>query len=98
MNLPKTIRVAGVPIKLVREDLSDDECFGYYSHDRKAIFIDKSLLGKKLRDTIRHEMVEAALTLSGVGFCKRYEQEAIVRCMDDIFFPAWERFLKRFNQ
>ena len=45
--------------------------------------------------TIRHELMEAALLLSGVGFADRYEQEPIVRCMEEIFFPAWDTFLKR---
>jgi hypothetical protein len=39
--------------------------------------------------------MEAALLLSGVGFADRYEQEPIVRCMEEIFFPAWDTFLKR---
>jgi hypothetical protein len=44
---------------------------------------------------LRHEMVEASLLLSGVGWCDRYEQEAVVRCMDEVFFPAWERTRKK---
>jgi len=98
MPLPKTIHIAGVPIKIVVDDLSDDECFGYYSHDRKMIVISHVLVGKKLFDTVRHEMMEAALCLSGVGFCETMEQEAIVRCMEEVFFPAWDRFQKRMNR
>lgn len=98
MKIPKSITMAGVRLRVIRDDLSDDECFGFYSHDRKLIVLDKALTGKRLHDTIRHEMLEAALTLSGVGFCEIYEQEAICRCMDEIFFPAWDRFLARFNK
>jgi len=39
--------------------------------------------------------MEAALLLSGVGFSERYEQEAVVRCMEEIFFPAWDVIVKR---
>ena len=50
---------------------------------------------KALLATVRHEMMEASLLLSGVGFLESYEQEAVVRCMEEIFFPAWAQFLKR---
>jgi hypothetical protein len=39
--------------------------------------------------------MEASLCISGVGFCETFEQEAVVRCMDEVFFPAYERLLKR---
>ena len=40
-------------------------------------------------------MMEASLLISGVGFSDSYEQEAVVRCMEEIFFPAWEVILKK---
>ena len=89
--------MAGVRVRINFRDLGDDECYGLYSHRRKLITIDKSLKDKELINTIRHEMLHAALGISGLAFCESYEEEAIVRCMDEIFFPAWERFLKRFN-
>lgn len=45
--------------------------------------------------TLRHELMEASLCISGVGFCETFEQEAVVRCMDEVFFPAWDRLNKR---
>lgn len=97
MNTPKSITMAGIRVRIKFRDLGDDDCYGIYSHRRKLITIDKTLKGKELIDTIRHEMIHAALGISGLAFCEAYEEEAIVRCMDEIFFPAWERFLKRFN-
>ena len=97
MNTPKSISMAGIRVRIKFRDLGDDDCYGIYSHRRKLITIDKTLKGKELIDTIRHEMIHAALGISGLAFCEAYEEEAIVRCMDEIFFPAWERFLKRFN-
>ncbi len=94
MHLPKSIHVAGVPVKIIVDDLSDDDCFGFYSHDRKVIVISDSIKGKRLLETVRHEMMEASLCISGVGFCETYEQEAVVRCMEEVFFPAWDRFQK----
>tara|TARA_A100001037_G_scaffold74190_1_gene66420 strand:+ start:1700 stop:1999 length:300 start_codon:yes stop_codon:yes gene_type:complete len=97
MNIPKSITMAGIRVRIKFRDLGDDDCYGIYSHRRKLIIIDKTLKGKELLETIRHEMIHAALGISGLAYCEAYEEEAIVRCMDEIFFPAWERLLKRFN-
>ena len=95
MNLPKTIRIAGQIVKITKDNLSDDNLFGYYSHDRKTIFLSEALQEKEILTTLRHELMEASLCISGVGWCETYEQEAVVRCMDEVFFPAYERLLKR---
>lgn len=95
MTLPKSIRVAGLPIKIIRDNLSEDDCYGYYSHDRRAIVLEKTLTGEKLRTSFRHELMHAALNIAGIAFCKAMEEEAVIRCMDEVFFPAWERFTKR---
>ena len=98
MTVPKSITVGGVRVRSLLGDLGDDDCYGTYSHRRKLITIDKTLKGKDLHDTIRHEMLHASLAVSGLSYSESYEEEAIIRCMDEIYFPAWERFLKRFNQ
>ena len=98
MTVPKSITVGGVRVRIRLGDLGDDDCYGTYSHRRKLITIDKTLKGKDLHDTIRHEMLHASLAVSGLSYSESYEEEAIIRCMDEIYFPAWERFLKRFNQ
>ena len=95
MSLHKTIRVAGQTIKISRKNLSDDDCYGFYSHERKIIFIHNNLSNRDTLTTLRHELMEASLCISGVGFCETFEQEAVVRCMDEVFFPAYERLLKR---
>lgn len=96
MELPKTVSVAGKRIKLEVLPLSGEEPpYGLYFHDKKLIQINSNLRHKCLLETIRHEMMEASLLISGVGFLETYEQEAVVRCMEEIFFPAWALFLKR---
>ena len=96
MELPKTVTVAGKRIKLEVLPLSGEEPpYGLYFHDKKLIQINSNLRHKCLLETIRHEMMEASLLISGVGFLETYEQEAVVRCMEEIFFPAWALFLKR---
>ena len=102
MNLPKSIHIAGVRVKIVQEGLSDEDnrpkgyC-GYYSHERKTIVVDKNLNPKTTRDTVRHEMLHASLAFSGLDHLENFEEEALVRCIEEIFFPSWERFSKRFK-
>jgi hypothetical protein len=93
---PKTIPVAGRRVKLLFVEL--DETYGQYKHDQKIIEINKAISNADKLITIRHELMEASLLLSGVGFSERYEQEPIVRCMEEIFFPAWDAFLKRITK
>lgn len=92
MPLPKSVLIAGRRIKIKLAEL--DDCFGQYRHDDRVILINKEINGFMLKTTLRHEMLEASLLLSGVGWCENYEQEAVVRCIDEVFFPAWERIQK----
>jgi len=46
-------------------------------------------------ETLRHEMVHAALAVGGVSFSVEYDEEVIVRCLDSLFFPAWDKLTKR---
>ena len=96
MHLPKSISIAGRRVKLELVPFNGaSPDFGLYLHDKKTIEINKNLKGKTLLNTIRHEMMEASLLISGVGWLENYDQEAVVRCMEEIFFPAWESFLKK---
>ncbi len=99
MNFPKTVSIAGRRIRLVIEPFkgADSDTFGEYFHDDKLIQINAGLSDKDALETLRHEMMEASLLLSGVGYSERYEQEAVVRCMEEIFFPAWGVIVKRID-
>ena len=100
MKFPKTVNIAGRRISLVVEPFKgiDSDTFGEYFHDDKLIQINTGLSDKDALETLRHEMMEASLLLSGVGYSERYEQEAVVRCMEEIFFPAWDVALKRIER
>jgi len=97
MVIPKSVTLAGIRVRVQFRDLGDDDCYGLYSNRKKVITLDKSLKGKEMIETLRHEMIHAAFAISGLGYCERYEEEAIVRCMDEIFFPAWDRISKRIS-
>ncbi len=100
MDLPKTVSMAGISIRIVRADLSEDEVFGYWSLDRKTITIHKPLSGKRLKDTLRHEMLHAALDLSGVSFTEGgpFPDENVVRALESLFFVPWDRMQARLNK
>ena len=102
MTLPKSIHIAGVPVKIIKEDLSDENnrsngYYGYYSHERKTIVIDSSLKPADVKSTIRHEMLHASLAFSGLDRLDSFEEESLVVCIEELFFPEWERFCKRFK-
>jgi hypothetical protein len=97
MKFPKTVSIAGRRIRLVVKSFkgADSGTFGEYFHDEKLIQINTGLDDRVALETLRHEMMEASLFLSGLAWAERYEQEVIVRCMEEIFFPAWEAIFKR---
>jgi len=100
MKLPKTASIGGRRIKIIVESFkgADSGTFGEYSHDDKVIQINTGLSDDVILDTLRHEMMEASLFISGLAWAERYEQEPVVRCMEEIFFPAWEAILKRIKR
>ena len=65
------------------------ETFGHWNIDKQVIMV-----GPKAEadfwGTVRHEMEHAALEIGGVAYCERMEVEAVVRCLDHLFFPAWD--------
>jgi hypothetical protein len=87
----KSVSIAGYRIPVRVKDL--DDCYGRYLPDAKVIEIDRGTTkdAKLLRETLRHEMVEASLYLSGVAYSDTYSQEPIVRALDELFWPAWEK-------
>lgn len=94
----KSVSIAGHRIPIRVKDLED--CYGQYLPDSKVIELDKRTLKDKklLRETLRHEMIEAALYLSGVAYSEKYEQEPIVRALDELFWPAWTTASKRLDK
>lgn len=94
MKIPKSIMVGGARVKIQFKEL--DDAYGQFIYDKMRIELDIDLLNNPvtLRETLRHEMVEATLLISGVGWSEKYESEAVVRALDNIFWPAWDRVLR----
>jgi hypothetical protein len=94
MNFPKHISVGGLRVKItIVENLED---FGSFSLDDLTIAIRKGNT-KDMVDTLRHEMMHAAFAIGGIGHCKPFEEveEGVVRCLDHLFFPSWNRLLQQ---
>lgn len=89
MRLPRSVKIAGQSIKIKVGKLED--AYGQYEHDSRVIWISNAIKDERvIITTLRHEILEASLLISGVGWLEKYDQEAIVRCVDEIFWPAWE--------
>lgn len=89
MKLPRHIKIAGQTVKIKVGKL--DNTYGQYEHDSRTIWISNAIKDKRtIITTLRHEVLEASLLISGVGWAEKYDQECIVRCVDEIFHPAWE--------
>ena len=99
MKVPKTASIGGRRIKIVVEPFkgADSDTFGEYFHDDKLIQLNAGMTDSVTLLTLKHEVLEAALLISGVGFMDAYCQEAVVRCVEEIFDPAWAALFKRID-
>ena len=93
-QIPKDMKMAGRIIKIIIK--YDLESWGEYHADLKEIHISHRALVKRKTfiETIRHKMLHAALDICGLTYLKNYEEESIVRCIDNVFFPGWDKFRK----
>ena len=98
-RIPTSMPIAGQKIKIEVKDFNGD-LYGQFLFDKKTIDVDiKVAANKKLfMETMRHEVFEACLLLSGVGWGEKYDQEQIVRCMDEIYHPAMVRLEKKIKR
>ncbi len=90
-KLPASVMIGGIRFAIVCQKIDEGD-YGRMIFDERRIVINTICLTKAslLRETLRHEILHAALHVSGVSFLERYDEEALVRAMDHIFFPAWD--------
>ena len=91
---PKSVTIGGVLITIKLDiDIPD---WGQYISDNREILISVRALtsNETLKETLRHEMMHAALDIGGVSFMDKYSEECVVRCMDRIFWPAYQKLPK----
>jgi len=89
-KLPSSVMIGGIRFAIAVEKLDGGD-YGRMLFDERRILISTQCLAKAqtLRETLRHEILHAALHVSGVSFLERYEEETVVRAIENIYFPAW---------
>jgi hypothetical protein len=90
-SVPKKVKIGGITLKVLVE--SDLDSWGEYRSDDCVIALSVRACEseKTMRETLRHEMIHAALDISGLTYSQSYCEEAIVRCLDRLLFPALEK-------
>lgn len=96
--IPRSVPIGGRKVKI--RVIKGKEDWGEYFHDIGEIHIsDKAFASRTiLIETIRHEILEAALHIGGVAWSEHYDQEVFVRCVEGIFFPAWDKFSPKLSK
>jgi predicted transcriptional regulator len=88
MTFPKSVEIGGMTFSIVVEDGIADH--GQFCFDDKRITI-RNADSKMMLETLRHEMLHAAFSVSGISFSKYYDEEPITRCIENIYFPALDK-------
>lgn len=95
MPLPKSVEVGGVRFKVHRKPKNKgDEDFGEIDTDKRVIYVNPSVCKTEKVEwtTLKHEMAHAALYVSGIAYIlKGKDEEALVRMLEHILFPALEK-------
>jgi hypothetical protein len=92
---PTLVNIGGKTI-IIRID-PELESWGEYHADKGEIVLASRTLERQstLRETLRHEILYASLDIAGISHLTVYQEEAIVRCIDNIFHPAWDKVRKQ---
>jgi hypothetical protein len=95
-NIPKLVFIGGQRFSIVVAEL-ESGTYGHMDFDGKRIVVAPFVTAKRslLRETLRHEVLHAALHMSGVSFSDKYDEENVVRAIENIFFPSWEPLHKK---
>ena len=94
MTIPKSISIGGLRVKIVVVENLEE--YGNFSLDELTITLRKGDI-KEMEATLRHEMLHASFSIGGIGHCEPFEkvEEGVVRCLDHLFFPAWQKLHKQ---
>lgn len=88
MTFPKQIEIGGMVFSVSIEDDMTDH--GQFCFDDRKIII-RNANDQTMIETLRHEMLHAALSVAGISFSKFYDEEPLTRCIENIYFPAWAK-------
>ena len=94
MKIPPSVSIGGQEVEIVIEkDLAE---YGLFCLDDMRITL-RSADTDIMESTLRHEMMHAAFSIAGISHSKTFEdmEECVVRCLENIFFPAYERMIAK---
>ncbi len=94
MKIPPSVSIGGQEVEIVIEkDLAE---YGLFCLDDMRITL-RSADTDIMESTLRHEMMHAAFSIAGISHSKTFDdmEECVVRCLENIFFPAWERVIAK---
>ena len=94
MTFPRTVKIAGVSVRVVFKDYPDKSLFGEWDLDKKTIYLRKGLDEETAADTLYHEMWHAAMDLSGLSFLDGFLDEPLARAWD-LFRPTYDATRER---
>ena len=87
------IEIGGIKFSVIREHINE---YGLMRFDEREIVISSTITDAEcFMTTLRHEMIHAALAIAGISYLKKYEEEPIVRAIENLFFPAWDRLMQK---
>ena len=88
----KSLNIGGEKWKIIYKDIEE---FGLIDIDNREIFIRCGLSEEDSRRTLFHEATHAAFHMSGLSYLfEDNQEEAIVRALDNLFYPAAKIILK----
>jgi len=84
----KSIKLMGKTIKIIYKELENGD-WGECDIDSQVIILNKKCLEDKKHHwwTLVHEVTHMVFELSGVAFMERNEEEAYVRCVENLVIP-----------
>lgn len=98
MELPTCIHIGGKRIRVRVASLED--AYGQFDGEKMEIQISDQILTKPklLISILRHEMLHAHFHITGQSFAETFDEETIVRALDNLFFPAYEKVISKITR
>ena len=95
MVIPKKVTIGGVTFKVKRTKI---EAYGEMDFEVREITISSHIKDNLVAiETLRHEMIHSTLALAGHSWAENCDEEALIRCIENIFFPAWDQLTKKYG-
>lgn len=95
MTFPKSVIIGGMRFSIhIEKDFPD---YGQFCFEDRKITI-RSESDSIMLETLHHEMMHAAFEIAGISHLKQFEEESVVRCLENIHKPAWSKLLAKLKR